>query len=103
MLTNKNKKDLKSIAHSKEENLITFNVGKGNIDSNFINTIQTCFTKHELIKISFLKSAIEQNEKEEMILDLLSKLHCDLVQKIGNTIIIFKQNLDLPHHIILKK
>lgn len=99
MLSTKDKAKLKKIAHSTE--LVKINIGKGLIDENVVNNINNCFNTHELIKISFLKNSLEEENKEALILDLISELRCDIIQKIGNTLILYKENKKLKDHIVL--
>ncbi len=99
MLSTKNKAKLKKIAHSSE--LVKINIGKGLIDENVVNNINNCFNTHELVKISFLKNSLEEENRETLILDLISELKCDIIQKIGNTLILYKENKKLKDHIVL--
>lgn len=101
MLTSKQKSELKTIAHQNIKELVKFNIGKGEIDKNTITMLKNAFSKHELIKVSYLKSSLVNKDRHELTLDLLSKLNCDLVQEIGNTIILYKENKELPNHIVL--
>ena len=99
MLSTKNKAKLKKIAHSSE--LVKINIGKGLIDENVVNNINNCFNTHELVKISFLKNSLEEENRETLILDLISELKCDIIQKVGNTLILYKENKKLKDHIVL--
>ena len=99
MLSTKNRAKLKKIAHSTE--LVKINIGKGLLDEQVVKNISNCFNTHELVKISFLKSSLEEENREELILDLVSALRCELIQKIGNTIILYKENKKLKDHIVL--
>lgn len=101
MLNSKNKAQLKSIAHSTE--LVKINIGKDLLTDSVIQSIENCFSTHELIKISFLKSALGNKTKQELILDLIDALDCDVIQSIGNTIIVYRENKDIKDHIILKR
>lgn len=101
MLSNKEKQQLKKIAHSEE--VLKINIGKDLLDNKVITNIQNAFNTREIIKISFLKSAIENGDKNAIILDLVSALNCDVIQTIGNTVLIYKPNLKLKNHIILEK
>ncbi len=101
MLTSKQKATLKTIAHQNIKTIVKFNIGKGEVDKNTITMLKNAFSKHELIKISFLKSCFENRDKHEITLDLIASLKCDLVQSIGNTIILYKENKDLENHIVL--
>ena len=101
MLSSKNKAELKRIAHS--EDLVKINIGKDLLTNSVIESIENCFSTHELIKISFLKSALANKTKQEFILDLISNLDCDVIQIIGNTAIIYRENKALKNHIILSR
>lgn len=101
MLNNKNRAQLKTIAHSTE--LVKINIGKDLLTDSAIQSIENCFSTHELIKIGFLKSALGNTTKQELILDLIDALDCDVIQSIGNTIIIYRENKDIKDHIILKR
>ena len=98
MLSNKNKAELKSIAHSSD--LVKINIGKELLNDNVISSIENCFL---LIKINFLKSALVGKEKQEIVLDLIDALDCDVIQMIGNTMIIYRENKELKNNIILKR
>ena len=95
------KSQLKTVAHSSD--LVKINIGKDLLTDSFIQSVENCFSTHELIKISFLKSALGATSKQELILDLIDALDCDVVQSIGNTIIIYRENKDIKDHIILKR
>lgn len=101
MLSSKNKAELKKIAHSSE--LVKINIGKDLLNDSLIESIENCFSTHELIKISFLKSALASKSKQEFILDLIDALDCDVVQIIGNTAIIYRENKEIKNHIVLSR
>ncbi|MDY2728405.1 MAG: YhbY family RNA-binding protein [Candidatus Onthovivens sp.] len=101
MITAKQKAQLKHIAHSTD--IVKFIVGKEGINDNFIAMIQKAFEKYELIKVSFLKSSVENYNFEEMILDLSATVDAQIIQKIGKTIILYKENKKSKNHIILIK
>lgn len=97
MLNSKQKAELKKIAHSQD--ILKFNIGKNAIDNSVIDLLDNAITKHELIKIAFLKSALESESMNQMILDIASKLNADVVQTIGHTAILYRQNKKLPNSI----
>ena len=101
MLSSKNKQQLKRIAHSSD--VFKINIGKELLNNQVIYNIQNAFNTRELIKISFLKSALENGDKNAIILDLASSLNCDIVQIIGNTVLLYKPNSELKNRIILEK
>ena len=101
MLSSKNKQQLKRIAHSSD--VFKINIGKELLNNQVIYNIQNAFNTRELIKISFLKSALENGDKNAIILDLASSLNCDIVQIIGNTVLLYKPNSELKNRINLEK
>lgn len=103
MLTSKNRAELRSIAHSMQKDLPKIEIGKDLIDRNVIQNINNCFKTHELIKISFLRSAHENADKRQLILDISSETKSDVIQIIGNTALLYKENTKLKDHITLTK
>lgn len=99
MINNKQKAKLKTIAH--QNDLVKFNIGKDGVDENVLTMLKNAFDKHELIKVAFLKSALDNFNFEEVILDLSANLDAIIIQKIGKTIILYKENKKLKDHIIL--
>lgn len=99
MLNTKEKVALKKYAQ--QNKILKFPVGKGTIDNNVIEMLNNAITKHELIKVSFLKSALQSVTLEELVLDLSSGLHCEIVQIIGNTALLYKKNPKLTNSIKL--
>ncbi|MFA6666750.1 MAG: YhbY family RNA-binding protein [Bacilli bacterium] len=97
MLNIKQKSALRKIAV--QNKVLKFTIGKGSIDSNVLSMLDNTITKHELIKIAFLKSAIKDDNLEQMILDISSGIHCDIVQTIGNTALLYRPNPKLPNGI----
>ena len=99
MLTPKNKAFLKKVAHS--SNILKINIGKELIDDNVITSINNAFNTHELIKISFLKTAVDKTSKNELAIKLVEKLkNVDIVQQIGNTIILYRENKEIKDHLV---
>lgn len=97
MLSSKNKAYLKSYAHSHD--ILKFNIGKDLIDHNVIKTLSNGLEKYELIKVAFLKSSVENEDLNELILDLSSNLNAEVIQKIGKTIILYRENKKSLYHI----
>ncbi len=69
MLTNKDKSTLKQIIHSDMKKIVNFNIGKESLNENNIKMLKNAFNTHEIIKISFLKSCLEQENKQQLILN----------------------------------
>ncbi len=97
MLNAKEKAALKKYAQ--QNKVLKFPIGKDTIDNNVINMLNNAIIKHELIKVSFLKSSIQSVPLEELLLDISSGLHCEVVQTIGNTALLYKKNPKLNNSI----
>ena len=99
MINNKQKAELKRIAHSTQ--LVKFNIGKDGIDANVLKMLRNAFDKYELVKVAFLKSSLDNFNFEEMIIDLSSSLNATINQKIGKIIILYKKKKKIKNHIVL--
>lgn len=87
MLTSKQKKFLKSSAHHLKP---IFQVGKGGVNENLIKQVADALEARELIKISVLQNC---DEDKEDVADRLSKeTNSELVQVIGNIIVLYKES-----------
>ena len=103
MLSSKNKTELKKYAQAHSKEVLKINIGKDLIDKTLIESINNAFRTRELLKISLLKSSMVQESKNEILIELVSNLKCEVVQIIGNTVLLYKENTKLPHRIILSK
>ena len=102
MLSSKEKKFLKKF--SLENDCLKVNIGKGQLDENQIKNIENALKAHELIKISLLNNSFESKEdKNELFVKISETLKCDIVEKIGNTLLVYKPNHELKNKIIIPK
>ncbi len=102
MLNNKEKKFLKK--YSLEKGVVKINIGKDLIEENQINNIKNALKAHEIVKISLLNNSFEDtNDKNEIFVQIVDALNCEVVDKIGNTILVYKPNLELKNRIIIPK
>ncbi|AWI12920.1 MULTISPECIES: ribosome assembly RNA-binding protein YhbY [Bacillaceae] len=87
MLTGKQKRFLRSKAH----HLVPiFQVGKGGVNDNMIRQIADALEARELLKISVLQNC---EEDKETVAEKLSRgADAELVQIIGNTIVLYKES-----------
>jgi RNA-binding protein len=96
MLTGKQKRFLRAEAHHLSP---IFQVGKGGVNDNMIQQIDDVLEARELIKVSVLQNC---EEDRDTVAEKLSKgARAELVQVIGNTIVLYKQSrenkkLNLP-------
>ncbi|MDQ0216722.1 RNA-binding protein [Oikeobacillus pervagus] len=87
MLTGKQKRFLRAQAHHLDP---IFQVGKGGVNDNMIKQIADALEARELIKISVLQNC---DEDKRIVADELSKgAKAELVQIIGNTIVLYKES-----------
>ena len=89
MLTNKDRKFLKSKAHHLKPIII---IGKDEVCSSIIRSISDAVDAHELIKIKFNH---HKERKREIIDNINSEIETQLIGIVGNIAIIFRQNKDI--------
>ena len=91
MLNKNQKKLLRALAHDRS---VIIWIGPQGLTDNVISEIQTALAHHELIKISVRAGTREQRDQ---IMDSICQLtQAQQVQKIGNTLTIFKRNPKQP-------
>jgi RNA-binding protein len=89
MLTGKQKRFLRSKAHHLNP---IFQVGKGGVNENMIKQISDALEARELLKISILQNCDE--DKSEVAKVLTNGSDAELVQIIGNTIVLYKESME---------
>lgn len=89
MLRGKQKRYLRSLANRKKP---IFQVGKGGVNDNMIRQIAEALEKRELIKISMLQNCMD--EKDDVAKALADGAEAELVQIIGNQIVLYKESLE---------
>ncbi|MGP1369950.1 MAG: ribosome assembly RNA-binding protein YhbY [Eggerthia catenaformis] len=87
MLTNKQKKYLRSEAHSLNP---IFQIGKDGTSIKQINSINDALKVKELIKVKLLGTCPQSIN--EVSIDICSKTRAEVVHIIGHTIILYKQS-----------
>ena len=87
MLTGKQKRFLRAEAHHLDP---IFQVGKGGVNDNMIKQIEDALEKRELLKVSVLQNCEE--DKETVAKQLAEGTGCEIVQIIGNTIVLYKES-----------
>lgn len=87
MLTGKQKRYLRSMAHHLQP---IFQVGKGGVNENMIKQLIDALEARELIKVSVLQNCEE--DKEVVAQKLVKGTKAELVQMIGNTIVLYKES-----------
>ncbi|RSD24136.1 ribosome assembly RNA-binding protein YhbY [Mesobacillus subterraneus] len=87
MLTGKQKRFLRSKAHHLNP---IFQVGKGGVNDNMIKQIADVLEARELIKVSILQNC--EDDKDTVAEQLSRGAKAELVQVIGNTIVLYKES-----------
>ena len=91
MLKKNQKKLLRTLAHDRS---VIIWIGPQGLTDNVMAEIQTALDHHELIKISVRTGAREQ--RDEVMQRICELTQAQQVQKIGNTLTIFKRNPKQP-------
>ena len=89
MLRGKQKRYLRSLATQIKP---IFQVGKSGVSDNMIEQMKEALEKRELIKISILQNCIE--DKDDVATSLLEGTNAELVQIIGNQIVLYKKSIE---------
>jgi len=89
MLTGKQKRHLRSLAHHLTP---IFQVGKGGANEHLVRHIEEAIEKRELIKISVLNNC--DDDAKEIGLEISEASGTELVQVIGKTIVLYKESVD---------
>lgn len=89
MLTGKQKRFLRSEAHHLKP---IFQVGKVGVNENMIEQIKDALEKRELLKVSVLQNCLE--DKHTVAEKLVQGTDAELVQIIGNNIILYKESVE---------
>ncbi|GBF73722.1 RNA-binding protein [Paenibacillus sp. 598K] len=89
MLTGKQKRHLRSLAHHLTP---IFQVGKGGTNEHLIRHIEEAIETRELMKISVLNNCDE--DPRAIGAELAAGAGAELVQVIGKTIVLYKESKD---------
>ena len=89
MLTGKQKRYLRSKAHHLDP---IFQVGKGGVNENMVKQVAEALEARELFKLSVLQNC---EEDKNVVAEQLAKgTGADIVQIIGNTIVLYKESVE---------
>lgn len=90
-LSDKQIRNLRAQAHSLKPVVI---VGGNGLTDNVLNEIEQAVGHHELIKIRL--NAADKAERDAMIDSICEKARCQLVQRIGHIIAVYRKNHEKP-------
>ena len=91
MITKAQRKYLRSLAHERKPVIW---IGQHGLTDNVMDEINTALDHHELIKIKLRVG--EREEREKVTRDLYSKTKAETIQKIGNTVTLYRRNDKTP-------
>ncbi|MBR3250477.1 MAG: ribosome assembly RNA-binding protein YhbY [Erysipelotrichaceae bacterium] len=87
MLSGKQKRYLRSLAVNEKA---ICQIGKEGLDANLFKAVKENLKARELVKVAVLKSC--ELEMNEIAVELCADTGAELVQKIGRTLVLFKQS-----------
>lgn len=91
MINKAQKKYLRSLAHERKPVVW---IGQHGLTGNVMEEINIALDHHELIKVKLRVG--EREEREKVTDDLYSKTKAELIQKIGNTVTLYRRNDKTP-------
>lgn len=89
MLSGKQKRYLRSLAVNQKS---MFQVGKDGLSANLYKGLNEALEANELVKINVLKTC--DLTIDEVSENIISNCKCELVQKIGKTLVLYKRSKD---------
>ena len=90
-LNNSQKRQLKTLAHSKKPVVI---IGNKGLMASVLAEIEHALDHHELIKVRI--NAADQAERKIMIEQICDQLDAELVQRIGHVATFFRRHPETP-------
>ena len=90
-LTNEEQKYLRKLAHNLEPVIW---VGQNGLTENVIDELKSALNHHELVKVRIRVG--ERDSRDQIIIDITHRTNAIVVQKIGNTITLFRRNTEKP-------
>ena len=94
-ISSKNKQKLRGLAHSIKPSII---IGKEGFSKGAIDSVNNALEHKELIKIKFNSY---QDEKHSIANNIENSCKAVIISKIGNILILFKQNSDIDKRKII--
>ena len=65
-------------------------IGKNGLTENTLKEIDKVLVTRHLVKIKMLKTAFEKGEKEKIISDIIMNTGSQLIESIGNVVVIYR-------------
>lgn len=93
-LTNPQIRKLKALGQRMEPML---KVGKAGLSEGFLKTVDDALNQHELIKIKFAEF---KEQKKELAPQLAEKTSSHLVHRVGNVVVLYRENPSRAQHVL---
>lgn len=90
-LTETQKKHLRGLAHTRRPVVI---VGQQGLKETVFEELEAALTYHELVKIKI--SVGDREARDQVLEELRRRSGAELVQRVGNTAVLFRRNPDKP-------
>jgi RNA-binding protein len=91
MLTNPQKKHLKTLAHALDPVVI---IGANGLTRAVLDELERAIAHHELIKVRV--NAADRGERDGMIAQIARNLSADPVQRIGHVAVFYRRHPEQP-------
>ena len=91
ILTERHRKKLRGLAHGLRPVVTVADKG---LSDTVLAEIDAALTHHELIKVKIRTG--DRDERDRLIDDLLTRMRCELILRIGNVATLFRRNPQKP-------
>ena len=68
-------------------------IGKNGITDSVVKEINEVLLKRKLIKVKFLKAALQDNDRKKLAQELAEKTCATLVESVGFVVVLYKGNV----------
>ena len=66
-------------------------IGKNGVTDNLVNELKYLLKRKKLVKIKFLRGFLEENDKKEVVQDLIAKTEAKLVDQVGFIVVLYRR------------
>ena len=94
MLTPKQKKTLKQLAHSRKP---VVQLGSAGLTESVLTALDEALQRHELVKVKI--AAADRDDRDKIIQILVENSKAELVQRVGNIATLFRRN---PQNVVIR-
>lgn len=97
-LSNNQTRHLRGLAHTLKPVVM---VGQHGLKDSIMTEVEIALDAHELIKLKI--SVGDRDARDEIIRRIVDQSRAELVQRIGNTAILFRRNTEKPKVVVPSK